>query len=98
MPSLTFIRPEGTPVEVSIQTWSDDPAVGRGWTVVGRTIGAILEQTLSLLAPDTDFRLRREGVGQVLVRSDAQGRLVLRQQVDGTRLQGFELRPVTAQR
>ena len=97
MPSLTFIRPAGTPVEVSIQTWSDDPTVGRGWTVVGRTIGAILEQTLALLAPDTDFRLRRDGVDQVLVRSDPQGRLVLRQHVDGTRPQWFELRPVKAQ-
>lgn len=97
-PSLTLIRSEGAPVEVNIQSWSDDPAGRRSWTVAGGTLGAIHEQTLSLLTPDTDFRLTGDGGVQVLLRSDPNGQLLLRQQVDGARLHLFDLRPVNAQK
>ena len=97
-PSLTLRRSGGSPVEVSIQSWSDDPAVGRSWAVAAGTAGAVPEQTLCLLAPDTDFRLSRDGATEGLLRSDANGELILRQEEEGMRLRSFELQPVGAPR
>jgi hypothetical protein len=97
VPSLSFIRPEATPVEVRIQSWSDDPSARRSWTLESPTSG-VIEQTLSLLPPDTEFRLRCDGVAGAPVRSDPQGRLLLRQQMKRTHPHWFELEPVKARR
>jgi hypothetical protein len=93
--SLTVLRASGAPLEVQIQAWSDDPAASRSWSVTGPpTGGSIPEQTLARLRPDTDFHLRCNGAGEVLVRSDPQGQLVLRQTVRDIFPVTFLLEPV----
>ena len=96
-PSLTLRRSGCSSVEVSIQSWSDDPAVGRRLTVAAGAPGAIPEQTLSMYTPDTDFRLSRDGAPQGLLRSDANGELILRQEEEeGMCLRSFDLQPAGA--
>jgi hypothetical protein len=91
--SLTLTRGEGPPTEVHIQSWSTDPTATRSWSVTGPSEGTLLEQTLTLLPPNTNFRLRHDGVGVGPVRSDSEGTLVLRLPVNGARAQSFELEP-----
>ncbi len=93
-PSLTLIRSAGANEEVHIRDWSDDPGGRRSWTVASRSIGATLDQALSLLAPDTDFRLTVDGGDPLRLRSDPDGQLRLRQQMDAARPRSFELDPV----
>jgi len=93
LPSLTFLRASTAPLDVRIQTWSDEPAASRNW-VVTEPAGLLPEQTLGRLPPHTDFHLRRDGTSTVLVRSDPQGRLVVRPSIGHTRPVTFQLDPV----
>ena len=75
-PSLTLTRPTAAPLQVGLETWPAEPLATRRWTISNPRAGDLpLRQTVSGLAPSTDYRLLRTGTGETRIRSDANGDL-----------------------